>query len=150
MLKAGQLGSTETVNMDHQNSCLMSRVVEVLTHFPRRLGYDRLVRLFPTACTFATNIRDELPAFSTTSGAGSNNQCSDTRRDSPSNSTTPSSKKWLCCIIQLASYPLGSIRARLYRHQHLSPVSSALQKASSAVPCAKNLHRLRNGTNLCI
>ena len=65
MLKAGQLGSTETLNMDNQDSCLMSRVVEVLAHFPRRLGFDRLFRLLPAAFTFATNIRDELPASRT-------------------------------------------------------------------------------------
>ena len=43
----------------------MSRVVDVLAHFPRRLGYERLFRLLPTAFTFATNIRDELPASRT-------------------------------------------------------------------------------------
>ena len=38
MLKTGQLGNRKGLNMNHQNSCLMSKVVEVSAHFPRRLG----------------------------------------------------------------------------------------------------------------
>jgi len=85
VLLAAQLGCTETLGMDHQNPCLMSRVVEVLAHPSLHpvLCCQRLSQVpsasivrhdFPLALISATNNDSvdwcECP------------QCSETSRDS--------------------------------------------------------------------